>query len=188
MKKLRAFSLLLGLAAAVAGCVKDDVPYNQADFEQGGGDAPYLNERTMTFMDYDNQYANVDAYKPKTDAEKAAMEQKWNTARKDTRWEEYRGAMVRVEIILGNSDMREMRLHLMQGSNGMDVNGDVRYVLSKVADYEMKKVCGRNADSYVVVYDTPSFDVMRPTPYFDYVIKAEGATMREYGFRCIYNN
>lgn len=188
MKKLRTLSILLGLAVMTAGCVRDDVPYNQADFEMGGADAPYLNERTMTFMEYDNQYANVDSYKPKSNAEKAAMNQKWNTARKDTRWEEYRGTMVRVEIILGNTDLREMRLRLVQGSNGMDVDGDARYVLSKVADFEMKKVCGRNADSYVVVYDNPSFDVMRPTPYFDYAPQAEGSTMREYGFRCIYNN
>jgi hypothetical protein len=52
----------------------------------------------------------------------------------------------------------------------------------------MKRVCGRNADSIVIVYDRPSFDAMRPTPYFDYRIEAEGATMREYGFRCVYNN
>ena len=70
---------------------------------------------------------------------------------------------------------------------GMDVDGDIRTILGQVADYEMKRVCGRNADSIVMVYDRPSFDVMRPTPFFDYRIEAEGATMREYGFRCVYN-
>jgi hypothetical protein len=67
-------------------------------------------------------------------------------------------------------------------------DGDARTVLAAVADFEMKRVCGRNADSIVMVYDKPSFDAMRPTPYFDYRIEAEGATMREYGFRCVYNN
>ena len=95
--------------------------------------------------------------------------------------------MVRVEILLGNTDLREMRLRLMQNADGMDVDGDARSVLATVADYEMKRVCGRNADSIVMVYDNPSFDVMRPTAYFDYRIEAEGATMREYGFRCVYN-
>ena len=51
--------------------------------------------------------------------------------------------------------------------------------LAAVADFEMKRVCGRNADSIVMVYDRPSFDVMRPTPYFDYRIEAEGATIRD---------
>jgi excinuclease ABC subunit B len=61
------------------------------------------------------------------------------------------------------------------------------FVSATPADYEMKRVCGRNASGIVMVYDKPSFDVMRPTPYFDYRIEAEGSTMREYGFRCLYN-
>ena len=81
-----------------------------------------------------------------------------------------------------------MRLRLMQNADGMDIDGDSRAVLSKVADYEMKRVCGRNATSIVLVYDMPSFETMRPTPFFDYRIEAEGTTMREYGFRCVYNN
>ncbi len=96
--------------------------------------------------------------------------------------------MVRVEILLGNTDLREMRLRLIQNANGQDIDGDARTILSKVADYEMKHICGRNADSIVMVYDNPSFDTMRPTPYFDYRIEAEGATMREYGFRCVYRD
>ena len=51
----------------------------------------------------------------------------------------------------------------------------------------MKKVCGRNAESIVVVYDRPSADVMRPTTFFEYRVESEGAAMREYGFRCVYN-
>ncbi len=165
-----------------------DAPYNQADFAQGGADAPLYNERTSTFMQSENQYANIDSYKPKTAEEKELSDNKWNTARMETRWQEYKGAMVRVQILLGDTDLREMRLRLMQSADGMDIDGDARSILAKVADYEMKRVCGRNADSIVMVYDRPSFDVMRPTPYFDYRIEAEGTTMREYGFRCVYNN
>ncbi len=165
-----------------------DTPYNTDDFAGGGADAPLYNERTSTFMQADNEYSNIDSYKPKTDAEKEASNNRWNTARMETRWQEYRGTMVRVQILLGNTDVREMRLRLMQNADGMDVDGDNRTVLAKVADYEMKRICGRNADSIVMVYDRPSFDVMRPTPYFDYRVEAEGSTMREYGFRCVYNN
>ena len=185
MKKLFLFTVLG--AVLLGGCATDnDAPYNEVDFAQGGEDAPLYNERTSTFMQSDNQYSNIDSYKPKTSAEKEQNSNRWNTSRMETRWQEYRGAMVRVQILLGNTDVREMRLRLMQNADGMDIDGDSRTVLAAVADYEMKRVCGRNADSIVMVYDRPSFDAMRPTPYFDYRIEAEGATMREYGFRCVY--
>ena len=184
-------SLLIAICSVLAlgACATDsDTPYNTTDFAQGGADAPLYNERTSEFMQADNQYSNIDSYKPKTAAEKEQNDNKWNTARMETRWQEYRGTMVRVQILLGNTDLREMRLRLIQNADGMDIDGDARTILAKVADYEMKRICGRNADSIVMVYDRPSFDVMRPTPYFDYRVEAEGSTMREYGFRCVYNN
>ncbi len=183
-------SLIFALVGALAlgACANNDTPYNTTDFAMGGPDAPLYNERSSEFMQSDNQYANIDSYKPKTAAEKEQNNNRWNTARMETRWQEYKGAMVRVQILLGNTDLREMRLRLVQNADGMDIDGDSRTILARVADYEMKRVCGRNADSIVMVYDKPSFDVMRPTPYFDYRIEAEGAIMREYGFRCVYNN
>lgn len=184
MKKNFLLSVLSMLALTACG----GTAYNSDDFANGGSDAPLYNERSSTFMQSDNQYANIDSYKPKTDADKESVQEKWNTSRKETRWQEYKGTMVRVEILLGNSDVREMRLRMIQNADGMDIDGDSRNILSRVADFEMKRVCGRNADSIVIIYDTPSFEAMRPTPYFDYRIEAEGATMREYGFRCVYNN
>ena len=187
MKKSLLFAICSVLA--LCACATDsDTPYNTTDFAQGGADAPLYNERTSEFMQADNQYSNIDSYKPKTAAEKEQNDNKWNTARMETRWQEYRGTMVRVQILLGNTDLREMRLRLIQNADGMDIDGNARTILAKVADYEMKRICGRNADSIVMVYDRPSFDVMRPTPYFDYRVEAEGSTMREYGFRCVYNN
>lgn len=186
MKKL--FLLFLGLTLALSGCSGTDRPYDEDDFENGGPNAPLYNERTSTMMQADNQYAGIDSYRPKTELEKEEKNKRWNTSRMETRWQEYKGAMVRVQILLGNSELREMRLRLMQNADGMDMDRDIRGVLSRVADYEMKRVCGRNADGIVLVYDNPSFETMRPTPFFDYRIEAEGATMREYGFRCVYNN
>lgn len=187
MKKTLLF--MMCAAFMLGACASDkDAPYNEVDFAQGGADAPLYNERTSGFMQSENQYSNIDSYKPKTAEEKEQSDNRWATSRKETRWQEYRGTMVRVEVLLGNTDLREMRLRLMQNADGMDVDGDTRTILAKVADYEMKRICGRNADSIVMVYDRPSFDVMRPTPYFDYRIEAEGSTMREYGFRCVYVN
>jgi len=186
MKKL--FLLFLGITFALAGCGGADRPYDVDDFENGGPNAPLYNERTSALMQSDNPYADIDSYRPKTDIEKEEKNKRWNTSRMETRWQEYKGAMIRVQILLGNSDIREMRLRFMQNADGMDIDGDIRTVLGKVADYEMKRVCGRNADGVVLIYDNPSFETMRPTPFFDYRIEAEGATMREYGFRCVYNN
>ena len=183
MKKSWIFAIcaLLSLGA----CSNGDTPYNVEDFENGGADAPLYNERSSQFMQAENQYANIDSYKPKTAREKEESDNKWRSSRMETRWQEYKGTMVRVQILLGNSDVREMRLRLMQNADGMDIDGDARTILAKVADYEMKRICGRNTDSIVMIYDKPSFDVMRPTPFFDYRMEAEGATMREYGFRCV---
>ena len=186
MKKSWIFMICAVLA--LGACASSDTPYNADDFENGGADAPLYNERTSQFMQADNQYSNIDSYKPKTEREKEENENKWNTARMETRWQEYRGVMVRVQILLGNTDMREMRLRMVQNADGMDIDGDARTILAHVADYEMKRVCGRNADSIVMIYDRPAFESMRPTPFYDYRMEAEGATMREYGFRCVYYN
>jgi len=158
---------------------------NSGFYGKDGGEM--YNERTAQYITDKNEYAQIDSYKPRTMAEREASSNRWNTARKETRWQEYKGTMVRVEILLGDTDVREMRLRLMQNANGTDVDGDARSVLARVADYEMKKVCGRNAESIVIVYDEPSFEVMRPTTFFDYRVESEGVTMREYGFRCVYN-
>jgi hypothetical protein len=144
-------------------------------------------ETSAGFMSEKNEFSQIDSYKPKSMSEREAMSNKWNTARKETRWQEYKGTMVRIEILLGDTEVREMRLRLMQNADGMDIDADARTILARVADFEMKKVCGRNAESIVIVYDQPSVEVMRPTSFFEYRVESEGVTMREYGFRCVYN-
>jgi len=160
---------------ALAMCVTACAPSNKEYFD-----------RDTEYMDEDNQYSDIDSYRPKNEEDFEKEAKRWNSARKETRWQEYKGTMVRVEILLGNSDVREMRLRLMQNADGMDIDGDSRSVLSRVADFEMKRVCGRNVETVVKLYDKPSYEVVRPTSYFDYRVEAEGATMREYGFRCVY--
>lgn len=172
---------LLGAAVILVGCGSGNRGFT-------GDDAGAVyDERSAGYITADNEYSEIDSYKPSTMAEKEAISNRWDTARKETRWQEYKGTMVRVEILLGDSEIREMRLRLMQNADGMDIDADARTVLARVADYEMKKVCGRNAESIVVVYDKPSVEVMRPTTFFDYRVESEGVNMREYGFRCVYN-
>ena len=178
MKKSVLF--MLGLAMSVAACNFDNDGYYGK-----GGDV--YDEQTSEIITEKNEFAQIDSYKPRSMKEREAAANRWNTARKETRWQEYKGTMVRIEILLGDSNVREMRLRLMQNADGADIDADARTVLSRVADFEMKKVCGRNAESVVIVYDKPAFEVMRPTSFFDYRVEAEGDTMREYGFRCVYN-
>lgn len=175
-------SLLFIVCATMllAGC-------NSGKREFYGDSGDVYDERTGEYITEKNEFSDIDSYQPRTMKEREEIAAHWNTARKETRWQEYKGTMVRVEILLGDTDIREMRLRLMQNADGMDVDADARTILAKVADYEMKKVCGRNAESIVVIYDRPSVEVMRPTSFFDYRVESEGVSMREYGFRCVYN-
>ena len=180
MKKSIFYCLCFGLLLGACGS-------NNGGF-YGKATSEVYNETTNEYITEENEFSEIDSYQPRTMAERQAASNRWNTARKETRWQEYKGAMVRVEVLLGDTEVREMRLRYMQSADGKDVDADMRTVLARVADYEMKKVCGRNAESIVIVYDQPSFEVMRPTTFFDYRIESEGAAMREYGFRCVYNN
>ena len=102
--------------------------------------------------------------------------------------DEWQEAPVLWDAVRVSVDNRnETGLYILTGADGTDVDADIKTVLARVADYEMNRVCGRNAESVVIVYDQPSFDVMRPTSFFDYRVESEGVTMREYGFRCVYN-
>ena len=175
--------LMFGLVFALSACKSGNEGFYG---KNGANDGPY-NEQTGEYLTENNEFAEIDSYQPRTAQEREEIEKHWNTARKETRWQEYKGTMIRVEILLGDTNVREMRLRLMQNADGMDVDADYRTVLAKVADYEMKRVCGRNAESIVIIYDRPSAEIMRPTSFFDYRVEAEGATMREYGFRCVYN-
>ena len=188
MKKYIPCTLSLMLLLGACTTTTEAPNYNTQDFEQGGDTAPYYNERSAGFMGPEDQYGDIDYRRPKMPPEKAEKDTKWNTSRKETSWQEYHGTMIRIEVLLGSDDLREMRLRLVQNATGMDVDGDIRSVLRKVSKFEMKRVCGRNSKSFIIVYDKPSFDVLRPTPYFDYKTQDDGANMREYGFKCIYNN
>lgn len=199
MKKLTVLCAMTSVLF-LAGCAgSDDATMEYSDYQYDGsevvyadGPAPYMEMPPPEFappqrMNYNVAEYNIEAREPPTVAEKNEMNDKWSTSRMETRWQEYRGTMVRIQILLGATEFREMRLRVMQNANGADVDGDARHILARVADFEMRRVCGQNAESYEVVYEKSSFEVLRPTPYFDYMATDDGITMREYMFRCIYN-
>ena len=173
MKKISAVCYLV-IAVLVAGCAANK-------------DSAVHQESNMSAANPDSEYSSIGNLRPRTESEQRASAEKWNTSRLETRWQDYKGTMVRVEILLGDSELREMRLKLSQNADGGSIDGDMRSILDKVAKHEMERVCGRNAKSVITVYNKESFDVVRPNPFFDYRVENSGGNMREYGFRCIYN-
>jgi len=184
---MKRISLLVAICSVlfIGACVNNQNHHN--DFAHGGVNAPLMNERTMMFMEPGHPHFGMDAFRPLSQEEKIAKDARWNNARVETRWQEYRGTMVRVEVLRGSSDVREMRLKIIQGTHGGDIDGDSAHVLGRVADFEMRRVCGRRSVHHVIIWDRPSFEVLRPTPFFDFVAYDRGSIMREYGFRCIFN-
>lgn len=182
-KMKKSIFYILSVVLVLAGCTGGN--YDNYEYDEYS-DSVY-NERTREYMSEKNPFAEIDSYTPRTMAEREEASNRWDTARKETRWQEYKGTMVRVEILLGDTDIRQMRLRLMQNASGTDIDADSKTILARVAGYEMERVCGRNAESIVKIYDRPSFEVMRPTSFYEYRVEAEGVTMREYGFRCVYN-
>lgn len=176
------FILLFFLLSACASNYSDSDFDNYDEYDGEGYDVIYNDPDNAQ----NNNLNKIEQFKPKRI--KYSNLNKWNTSRLETRWHEYKGTMVKVEILLGSSDLKEMRLKLIPNSFGLDIDGDNQYVLSKVADFEMKKICGRNATSISMIYDKPTFDLLRPNEFFDYRVTDNGTNMREYGFRCIYNN
>ncbi len=140
----------------------------------------------LTNVNYDNEYSYIDSYKPKTEEEVLLYADKWGASNVETKWQNYKGVMVRSQIINGDRDLREMKLRVYESANGGNIDGDSQFILGKTSEYLMKQICGRNSKSVMVVYEKPAYEVSRPNPFFDYRITAEGATLREYGFRCVY--
>jgi len=111
---------------------------------------------------------------------------KWQNSMKSVFWEDYRGNNVRIELLRSNSDMKEMRLKFVQSSNlYSNPDGTVSEMLSRVAARTMKRVCGKNARSAMVLYERPGQEFTRMTAADPYVAMASGS-LKEYGFRCIY--
>jgi|GEM_PF-6189663 len=116
----------------------------------------------------------------------AESNRKWSAANLDTRHEEFRGRTIVVQTIKTDGDFKEMRLRLLPSADGGDAGMKSAEILEKVAEFSSKRICGRNVKWVNVMYDQPSFQAIRPNPFFDYKLDDSVTTAREYGFTCEY--
>ncbi|MDR1008934.1 MAG: hypothetical protein LBL52_01630 [Rickettsiales bacterium] len=127
------------------------------------------------------------AYDDDLTPDELASIERWQNGIKNVFWEDYRGNNVRVEVLRTNQDVKEMRLKFVQSQDmNSDPDGSVTAMLDNVADAVIKRTCGKASRQAIILYERPSVEVTKQTTYDDYRIVARGASLREYGFRCIY--
>ena len=121
------------------------------------------------------------------DAEVYNSINKWKRGNVSVFWENYRGNNIRIEMLRNNSDLKNIRLKFVQSPNMIsDPDGSVSDMLNVVANEVMKRTCGRKAKQSIILYERPSVELEKETAADDYKVMAKGASLKEYGFRCIY--
>ncbi|MDR2685394.1 MAG: hypothetical protein LBB23_01315 [Rickettsiales bacterium] len=171
MKKVFALIGIMALAAC-AGNNQEDPTYDNWDNPQFIGSVPGSSSDTGVITPDSNIAALIEA--------------KWSGNKIDTRYEEYRGRVVRVQVLLNDSDLHEMRLRLMPATDGAHSGGKTADILERVAEFSSKRVCGKGVLQVNIVYDQPSFDSIKPSPYYDHKVDDRAVNIREYGFTCAY--
>ncbi len=112
---------------------------------------------------------------------------KWKRGNVSVFWENYRGNNIRIEMLRNNSDLKNIRLKFVQSQNMIsDPDGSISDMLNIVANEVMKRTCGRKAKQSIILYERPSVELEKETAADDYKVMAKGASLKEYGFRCIY--
>ncbi len=195
MRKMLGLLMMTGMMLGLSACSSDcdglfscssdsaDIAYiNQADPQR----APYLNAQTMYKIDHHPKYDAYGAVIPLEEREKLRVAEKWRSSQVKTDWHQYHGHLIRVDMLQSNRDLREMRLRFFHSSHDGYINGGIGHSLDQVAQYVIRQSCGRNASDALIVYDRPSSEVQRPSPFYDFETVAKGVSVREYGFRCIY--
>jgi hypothetical protein len=192
MKKILALIMVIGLAACAGGSdAPSDVPLdaNGNPIVFVGEGAPIGEPMTQFEGTVQNDAAGEAPVNqlPQNNEIATQINKKWFASNVETKYEEYRGRMVRVQVLMSDSDVKEMRLRLMPKSDGGEAIGNSAEIIKAVADYSAKRICGKNAKSVNIVYEQNSFDSVRPTPFFDYKVDSgSAASTKEYGFICQY--
>ncbi|MBN1783658.1 MAG: hypothetical protein JW812_01695 [Alphaproteobacteria bacterium] len=145
-----------------------------------------LDDSTLHHIDRSAEYDVFGTVRPFSDKDKAYFAQKWNSANISSEWHEYHGHLIRVDMLMSHRDLREMRLRFFHHQHDRYIDGDIPHILEQVASNVIRQTCGRQSSDVLRVYDRPSLEVSRPNAFYDYEIEAQGTSIREYGFRCIY--
>ncbi len=148
----------------------------------------YLNDGTMHFIDRSSVYDVFGSVRTFSEKDKTYFATKWNPANIASKWHEYHGHLIRVDMLQSNRDLREMRLRFFHHQHDRYIDGDISHILEQVSSDIIRQTCGRQSSDVLRVYDRPSAEVSRPNAFYDYEIIAQGVSIREYGFRCIYPN
>lgn len=149
--------------------------------------APYLNPHTADRMMASNSYDLIGDHTPISEEEKFRVMKTWKASNTDITWHEYYGNFVRVEVLRNNRDLKTMRLRYFHGQEtDTNIEGNINSAIEKTANKIVKMKCGKKAKDAIIVSKKPSFDILRPTPFYDYVVVAKAPAVQEYAFRCIY--
>ncbi|MBN2676286.1 MAG: hypothetical protein JXR30_03480 [Alphaproteobacteria bacterium] len=151
-------------------------------------DRAYLNEDTMGQIDQTKSYDVFGAVRPFSEKDMTYFAEKWDPANISSSWQSYHGHLVRVDMLQSDRDLREMRLRFFHHQHDRYIDGDIPFILEQVSQSIIRQTCGRMASDVLIVYNRPSAEVSRPSPFYDYEIIAQGVAVREYGFRCLYSN
>ncbi|MHA1549986.1 MAG: hypothetical protein ACTSXV_00860 [Alphaproteobacteria bacterium] len=149
-------------------------------------DQQYLNDQTLNYIDQSASYDVFGSVRPFSEKDMTYFATKWDESNVSSSWHNYHGHLVRVDMLQSDRDLREMRLRFFHHQHDRYIDGDIPHTLEQVSQNIIRQTCGRMASDVLVVYNRPSAEVSRPNPFYDYEIIAQGVSIREYGFRCMY--
>jgi hypothetical protein len=119
--------------------------------------------------------------------EKKRITEKWRSSQISEYWRESKGDFIKVQMLNNNRDLREMRLIFKRGSKqDAFIEGEIADIIDSEIKNIMKETCGRKSKSQIMVYNNPSFELVRASPFYDYEVVSQGASVREVGFKCVY--
>lgn len=179
--------LIIGGCVAVGETEEDIYARDNEIIEEG--------VRFASRIDYDNQKYQITSgqqdlmvgVREISEQEKQRVVEKWRTSQVSESWREYKGDFIKVQMLNNSRDLREMRLIFKRGSkHDAYIDGEITDSINAVAKEVIKETCGRKAKSNTIVYNSPSVELSRATPFYDYEVISSGAAVREIGFRCIY--
>lgn len=136
-------------------------------------------------MDTVGNYDIIGRYEPVSKAEVQMVAQKWYSGNVDNFLRNYKGHTIRIEKLRNNNELKEIRLKFVYNNDDAAApNKRIVDILNEVADQIVLSTCGVDSKP-LIIYNKSSFDLSKPTQFYDYEVKRESA-VREYAFRCLF--